>query len=432
MGKMATHIRSFIQDMKPLYYVAKMLGIAPFTFKINAATNEEIVDIKFTSNICGFTASAISFIVVLTGFVFATFLPEFSLRKDPVEVLTFAVSVPLNFFGSLVLVIMNSSVNRSKLEKLVKKLTSIDKCLTLLRSGYSYQRDRKNVQLFMPMLVLAVLLLSSDVFMNVGKLNLVFCIIERSCQIITLVGIMQYCKMALMIRGRLSVMYEILSLTFWKRLSHTNCDKFGSGALNVTSTICSQLCNTLRTSRIVLLDEIEAFNGIQTSLKKTRAMEVEVLLKLRRIYYHVYECVKIINFMYGLPILIHIFRSATGLISELHNIRILFDARTEIKFTVQVILWIIVLLGPVISLTVICDIAASKTKDIAHKLQALLLDEKVSNDVMEQVKLFCQQMSNDRIAFTAAGLFDVDLSFLCTFLTSVTTYVVVLLQLKLH
>jgi len=136
--------------------------------------------------------------------------------------------------------------------------------------------------------------------------------------------------------------------------------------------------------------------------------------------------------MYGLPILIHIFRSATGLISELHNIRILFDARTEIKFTVQVILWIIVLLGPVISLTVICDIAASKTKDIAHKLQALLLDEKVSNDVMEQVKLFCQQMSNDRIAFTAAGLFDVDLSFLCTFLTSVTTYVVVLLQLKLH
>ena len=45
MGKKRTHIRNFIQDMKPLHYVAKILGIAPFAFKMNAATNEETVDI---------------------------------------------------------------------------------------------------------------------------------------------------------------------------------------------------------------------------------------------------------------------------------------------------------------------------------------------------------------------------------------------------
>ena len=197
------------------------------------------------------------------------------------------------------------------------------------------------------------------------------------------------------------------------------------------STICSQTCNTLRTPRICLLDEIEAFNGVEKNLKMTRIMEVEVLLKLRRIYYHVYECVKIINFMYGLPILIHIVRSATGLISELYHFGILFYVHTEINFTLLVIIWTIVLLGPIIFLSVICDISASKTKDIGHKLQALLLDEEVSSDMMEQLKLFCQQMSNDRIVFTAAGLFDVDLSFLCKFLTSVTTYVVVLIQLNI-
>ena len=57
MGKMPTHLRRFIRDMKPLYFVAKMLGIAPFTLKVDVATNEEMVDTKFTSNICGFTAS---------------------------------------------------------------------------------------------------------------------------------------------------------------------------------------------------------------------------------------------------------------------------------------------------------------------------------------------------------------------------------------
>jgi hypothetical protein len=61
------------------------------------------------------------FILLLIGFIFAIFLPEFSLRKDPVDVLTYAVSVTLNFIGSLVLVIMNSTVNRSKPENLVKE-----------------------------------------------------------------------------------------------------------------------------------------------------------------------------------------------------------------------------------------------------------------------------------------------------------------------
>jgi hypothetical protein len=432
MGKMPTHIRSFIQDMKPLYYVAKMLGIAPFTLKIYAATNEEIVDIKLTSNICGFAASAIIVIVLLIGFVFDTYMPLFSLRQDPLYVLTYVVSVPLNFVCSLVLVIMNSTVNRYKLEKLVKKFTSIDKLLTVLRSRYFCQRESKKIHVFIPMLVLVVLLLSCDVLIVIGILNPVFCIIERSCQIITLVAIMQYCKMALMIRGRLSVVYEILSWTFFKGPSHINCDILGTGEFTVNSKLCNQRCKTLHSSRCLLRDDLESFNGIQTNLKMVPVFEVELLLKLRRIYYHLFECAKYINFMYGLPILIYIFRTATGLISLLYYIGTLFKERTEIIFILRGLTWTIFLLGAIISLTVICDMAASKSKDIRHKLQALMLRANVSSDVEKQLHLFCQQMSDDRIAFTAAGLFDVNLSFLCTFLTSITTYIVVLIQFKLQ
>jgi hypothetical protein len=434
MGKMPTHIRGFIQDMKPLYYVAKMLGLAPFTLKTDAEINEELIDIKLSSNICGFASSAITVIVLLTGFVFATFLPQFSLRGDPAEVVTFAISVPLNFIGSLVLVIMNSTVNRYKLKKLVKKLTSIDKQLILLRSGHFDQRDGKRVQVFMPILVLAFLLLFCEVLIVIDQINPVFCVIERSCQIITLVAIMQYCKMALMIRGRLSVMYEILSLTSYKRLSHTSCDKFGSGALSVTSKLRSQTRKTLHTSRFGLRDDLEASNGIQRLLEMPPLVEDELLLKLRSIYYHLYECVKIVNVMYGLPILIHTFRTATGLTSGLYYIGSFFDARSKKNYTTILsdVVWTIVLLGSTISLTVVCHMAASKTKDIGHKLQALLLVDNVSSKMVEQLKLFCQQILNDRIAFTAAGLFDVNLSFLCTFLASITTYIVVLIQFMVH
>jgi hypothetical protein len=432
MGKMPTHIRGFIQDMKPLYYVAKMLGLAPFTLKIDGATNEEIIDVKFSSNICGFAASAIVVIVLLTGFVFETFLPEFSFRRDPHQVVTYVVSVPLNFVGSLVLVIMNSTVNRYKIEKMVKILSSVDERLILLRSGHFGQRGRKKVQVFMPVLLLAFLLLFCDVCLAVEKLDPVFCIIERSCQMITLVAIMQYCKMALMIRGRLTAMHEILSITFCKRLSHTSCDLVGSAAFSVTSKVSSQTCKTLHTSRINVGGDLEEFNGIETKLNMAPFIEVELLLKHRRIYYHLYECVKIINFMYGLPILIHIFRTGTGLISSMYNVGPLFNGHPDVGYILTYIIWTTVLLCPIISLTVICDMTASKSKDIGHKLQALLLTDNVSIELEKQLKLFCQQLSNDKIAFTAAGLFDVNLSFLCTLVTSITTYTLVIIQFKLH
>jgi phosphoribulokinase len=164
----------------------------------------------------------------------------------------------------------------------------------------------------------------------------------------------------------------------------------------------------------------------------THFFEVQLLLKLRRIYYHLYECVKIINFVYGLPILIHTFRTGTGLMSVLYNVGTTINEHPEVSSILSVIVWTIVLVCPIISLTVICDMAVYKSKDIGHKLQVMLLTDNVSIDVEKQLKLYCQQISKDKISFTAAWLFDVNLLFLCTFLTSISTYIVVIIQFKLQ
>jgi hypothetical protein len=188
----------------------------------------------------------------------------------------------------------------------------------------------------------------------------------------------------------------------------------------------------MHTHRFDFLEDLGAMNGIKTDMKTARFIKVEALLKLRRIYYDLCKCVKLINFMCGLPVFIHIFRTATGLIAVLYNIGTLFDKHSGTYFTTTAIIWTFVLLGSIISLTTICDMSASKAKDIEHKLLALLLTDNVSSEMVGQLKLFCQQMSKDRVAFTAAGLFEVNLSFLCTFLTSITTYVVVMIQFKVH
>lgn len=424
--------RNFIKDVKLLYYVAKIVGLAPFALRIDPVTKEGVIEIRCTSSIGGLTASVVIFVVLLIGFVFATFLPQFSLINDPVDAVNYAVSVPLNFVGSLVLVTMGSTVNRHKFEKLVNKLASIDKNLYLLSCGYLYERGEKNGQIFMLVLVPAVLLLLCDVIISVNRFNPVFCIVERSCQVITLVAVIQYCRMALMIRGILSAMQGFLSSTFCKRLSTTNSDIFKSGAVNATGKVRIQTCNVLQASRCDMLEDSEAFGGLKADVKMVHLTDVQMILKLRRIYYRIYECVKVINFMYGLPILIHIFRSTTGLITLLYGLGKCLNEHMDIYVAVSCTIWTTVLLGTIVCVTIICDMAACKTKDVRHKLQALLLKDNVSREVVGQLKLFRQQMSNDRIAFTAAGMFDVDLSLLCTVLTSVTTYLVVLIQFKLH
>jgi hypothetical protein len=433
MSKSPVYIGNIILEMKPLFYVAKTLGLAPISLNTNPMRNEEIIDIKFISNIGGFAVSAVVFITLLTGFVFAIFQPQFSHSIDPGDTLCYAISVPLNFIGSLILVIMNATVNRYKLEELVNRLTLIDENLCRLREGRIYHKDKRNVQLYMPILILVVSLMSFDIFVQISRLNLTFCIIERSSQVITLVAVMQYCKVIQIIRSRLSGVLRVLSSTLCDKLSQSSTSYvFRPDERNVINKVYSLTSNIVQVTSADVLSNPVSFRNVTSDLRRSPVTEMQTILNLRRIYNHIYECVKIVNFMFGLPILVGMSRATTGLIPALYCVGRLFHEPTEADTAMSCIIWTVILLGTMVSLTVVCEMAASRAKGIGHKVQKLLLQNPLRSDVLEQLKLFSQQISNDRIEFTAAGFFIINLSLLCTFLTSVTTYIVVLIQLKSH
>jgi hypothetical protein len=85
-----------------------------------------------------------------------------------------------------------------------------------------------------------------------------------------------------------------------------------------------------------------------------------------------------------------------------------------------------------VSLTAICEMASGTAKGIGHNVETLLLQNPLRGDLLEQLKLFSHQISNDKIEFSAAGFFIINLSLLCTFTASVTTYIVILIQFKSH
>jgi hypothetical protein len=63
-------------------------------------------------------------------------------------------------------------------------------------------------------------------------------------------------------------------------------------------------------------------------------------------------------------------------------------------------------------------------------IQKLLLLQHVRCDIVEQLKLFSEQVTKNEIKFCAFSLFKVDMSLLCTILASVTSYIIILVQFK--
>jgi hypothetical protein len=440
MSRTLVHDGHVLLELKPLHYVAKTLGLAPFSFKLNSVTNKETIDIKFTSNIGGFIISAVIFFTLLNGFIFSTVQREFSFTIDPGDTLCNAISVPTNIISSLILVIMTSTVNRYKLEELVEKLTVIDEELCHLRGGCAYLKNKIKVQLYIPILALTISFMCYDTFVWSKSFNTMFCIIKRFSHIITLVAVMQFCKMVQIIVGRLSGIHEALSLILPEKLSQVNTPYVHEAEeRHVSKKVYSLTSTIMHVASADVLGNSMSLQNMSSDLKAISLTEMQTILSLRRIYNHLYECVKIINFLFGIPILIDMSRTITGVTACLYSVVRLINEPTEAvtrlyfsEFIISRTMWITLLLGTIVSVTVLCEMAASRANSIRHKVQTLLLQNPLRRDVLEQLKMFSQQMSKDRIEFTAAGFFIINLSLLCTFVASVTTYIIVLIQFKSH
>ncbi|KDR13681.1 hypothetical protein L798_12327 [Zootermopsis nevadensis] len=438
MSGTLVHDSHILHEMRPLYYVAKALGIAPFSFKMNKVTNKEVVDIRFISNIGGFTVSAVIFITLLTGFISCAVEPEFSFRSDPGDALCNTISVPINLISSLLLVIMTSTIHRYKAEELVDKLNVIDEGLCQIRGECTYLRDKNKVQLYIPILALTTSFMCYDAFVWSKHLNITFCIIKRFSHLITLVAIMHFCKLVQTIRSRLFGIHEILSLIISGKLSQTSSSYiFSHESRKAINKACTFGSNIMQMTSVDVLSNPMSLKNVTADLKTLPVTDMQTILNLRIIYNHIYECAKIINFLFGITVLIDMSRTFTGLTAGVYSVVIFFNEPIEdvtslnfSEFVISRTIWIIILLGTIVSLTAICEMAASSAKGVGHKVQTLLLENPLRNDVLEQLKLFSQQISNDKIQFTASGLFTINLSLFCTFMASVTTYIIVLYQFK--
>jgi gustatory receptor len=98
------------------------------------------------------------------------------------------------------------------------------------------------------------------------------------------------------------------------------------------------------------------------------------------------------------------------------------------KITIA-ILWAIASVLKTFCVVVASDRAEREHKKAVHKIQKLILYVGVNADVQEQLDLFSMQLANNRIEFTACGVFSVNFQLVRSLVYTVVTYVILLVQI---
>ncbi|XP_069700814.1 putative gustatory receptor 28b [Periplaneta americana] len=425
---------SLHRDIRPLYYVSKVLGLASFSFFKNPETNEESINTKFASNIGGLLWTSVMFCVMIGGLIYSIVRYQLSYIRHAGEVVNNAFSFPLNFVIALVS-LLNATVSRGKMRELVNKLIVIEEHLL------KYKIEGCCIYSEISIFFLVFGFICYDTWFSGNGLILLHDAIYRLAYLIGFVIVMQFCKFVQMIQHRLITVRNVLNsidqdttVKHEHKVINTD-DQYGVNRMEFQmSTLTTETkfknCNGI----ICAQNNITCVN--ETSQSEINLKLIEIM-HLRRTYNDIYECSGLVNSIYGFQILLLFIRTSIALVTNIHAfIRSFTEPFPEASlvntgsYLASLPLWIVTFLGMLIAMTVSCQMTSLESKKLNDRVQKALLKNTLTNEMQQQLQLYSSQISSNRIEFTAFWFFTVDLSLLCTILASATTYIVILVQFK--
>ena len=163
--------------------------------------------------------------------------------------------------------------------------------------------------------------------------------------------------------------------------------------------------------------------------------EVSRIHTLRQTYSDLYDITESINGIYGYNITFELaydfvtFVSclyyATELISNIRNIGDGNLLRVASNFC-----WVIQAFVRILSITSSSFAAGEEARRTGTVVNKLLLRQSLPRDTSTELQLFSIQLLNNKVEFSAAGFFPVNLSLAYSMVGAATTYIIILIQFK--
>jgi hypothetical protein len=436
-----------IQDaFRPVHFVAKLVGIASYTFIRNTRSGEETINISWKYNRSGVIWSLLLLTVGTVAALYEILKNLFEKTSSVPGLLTNSVEIPLVYASGLVPLILGLTTYRTRMLQLITKLSTVDKCL-IRPSDDIYKKHKAKILTvlvcFITSIILIYLLFIYYLFFRSG--DLFSGIFLGLADFIWLINDLGTVNVVTLLHERLSILNKsIESLFIAQSRGYKAANKSNDFVVKRRRHRVLTAPNLENISVFVAQHSILHSQNIQSSVPPEtgtvaepdyRWNNAEIIVTYRKMYQKLYDICCLINSMCGFSLLLstlsHACRFVSDVFHAVHLLLMTYSSKERLVPKQEVTLFIIfslITLVRIMSVTLSCHKTCEECRKCVDGIQELLLrsDQK---DIISQLKLFSSQLENNRIEFTACGLFAVNLSLLTT-LTGVTvTYIVLLIQM---
>jgi len=433
MGKKQSSRTGIRYAFKAVHILSQLVGLAPYKFVTNPCNKGETIDISWKTNFTSFMWSLVMLSTQAVGFVYVLSSNFIQNPSSLPELVAKTLQFPLINATGLAALVLSISVNRKKMSMIIEKLSITDKCI--------FQKDhtvyKKHNRVFMIVLMISALyhitLHSINTYFHPSShINYYYSVSICSCDFVWAVNDLGCVNAVQILAQNLIAMNKQLDAIFVTQ-SHSSPS---SDRHTRPQLFCSfRLADDLRTQDVRAPINFDRNNGFRTSISDVTSRISARILGLRICYNNLYQICHLINSMYGFTMLMGFTAYTACTIGEVYSTYCILVAPysehepiSKSLVTIAV-LWTIASVLKTFSIVFVCERAKSEHKKAVHKIQKLILYVGENGDVREQLELFSTQLANNRIEFTACGVFSVNFKLVRSLVSTVVTYVIVLVQI---
>ncbi|KAJ9580296.1 hypothetical protein L9F63_004058 [Diploptera punctata] len=415
---------NFISSIKPLYYVSRIVGLAPLSISSSCELREASIGWKIH------TCCVLLLVIVSSSYA----VMERVRQSDLVAtvVVNEFLMMSMGAIKAITSIIMCLTLNRVPAREVLRKIVKIDSFL-LTDPDVTY----KNIFKFSFIQTIIVYVYVLSLFMcdtlvwtrAVDQMGADYLISGYPHRIVNITSVVEFCDFVLLLKSRIRALNSKLC-SLLERASDSRNSSSKNDIANQKSI------RNVKTPRIgPYVDSAKVFRQVDSPYIYDK--ELEYFHKLRELYDELCDVTRLINSMYGLLLLLELGVTTIELTSSLYLslATLLKIQNVQINvigmFSSLMFSWLILYSFKLICITMPSHLATTEMENTVVIVHKLLLVKQFDHSTITELKLFSQQLLQRKVKFSAFGFLNLDYSLLFTIIGGVTTYLVIAMQYKM-
>jgi hypothetical protein len=333
---------------------------------------------------------------------------------------------------------------RRRIEALMINLAIIDQILLQEDRDRVYRRTR--LILLIELSVLMTLLIGFYCYhvhvWSYGT-SYIYLIAKDFTNFSNIISVIQYINIMFLLRHRFRVLNKKLTTSCDGESLITNHILLKQQKVtNHTSNSAIQIINSAHNSESPVSQNYFLHAELSLPINNKRPEEISRVYTLRQAFSNLYDITEVINKIYGYQILFEIAYNFVSLVSYLYYaLEVLTNAkkagdrneRGESSIMLEVgssLCWVTQNMVRALAITASCFGASDEARRSRIVVHKLLLRQRLRAETLAELQLFSSQLTSNKVEFTAAGFFTVNLSLVYSMVGAATTYIIILIQLN--